>query len=136
MRIMLAALWLLLGAAKVLDPTPFAQFLELHLEAGTGTSSALAWVIIAGELALGVALLVKGRHLRVVACWLSIGAAIAATSLALAAPQVPCGCFGKFMRATAARRLIVAGTIAFPATSVLLQGVGAARASRRLATEN
>jgi uncharacterized membrane protein YphA (DoxX/SURF4 family) len=111
-RILLGTLWLILGAAKILEPRPFLRYFA----SGLGVPAPLAWCVVGLEVSLGLTVICLG-HTR-------LGRAASVASLVVvslitlhvffhADPGMACGCFGGLIRATTGRRLVVLGAIAF-----------------------
>jgi hypothetical protein len=122
-RIALGIVWLLLGALKAAGPQGLASFLRFHF--GLGESSALAavYTVAAGEVLLGVVLLLRlSAAIQRVGVVVSSCAAVGviAHSLFLASEGPVCGCFGKLVEATQNRRLVVAGVILLLGVNELL----------------
>jgi len=115
-RCLLAVLWVGLGLTKMAAPTGFVSHIEALTSAPYG--SVLAWAMIVGEAALGLAILVLAwRSSPVCVRVCAFSAVLAIVLLALAAFGSPdasnCGCFGAVVQATRSRRIVVAACLLF-----------------------
>jgi hypothetical protein len=119
---LLSAIWLALAASKALAPELFGTFVAESLAVGPGVARALAWMMIAGEALIGLALL--GAKTRGPLLY-SVGAVSLLVSLALLAivllgPRVhACGCFGRILDATHERRIVVGSSLVFLSAGLL-----------------
>jgi len=115
-------LWIVLGAAKLLDPEVASQSLERLLASEPVVSRMIVVLMSLTELALGALLLgaPSARWLR----W------IAGASLALGAVYIvatlttdfgrQCGCFGAVQAATEGKSLAVAGILSIASLMAML----------------
>lgn len=104
------------GILKLIEPAPFARYIEMAFGQSPSSASTLAQLISAFEIIAGgsislAALIHVPRH------WPEALALLAGIAVALAVFVLPtrlsCGCFGSYVAASEGRRLMVSGALCY-----------------------
>ena len=123
-----AALLVVAGAAKLLDPLPLVRALRsAGLALRQGLLAPLVRLAALAELALGVLAVVTGAALAAAGVALSYAAFTAFVLVALRRGGVlaSCGCFGRADTPPTATHVVVTGVLALVAAAVAVRPIGA-----------